>query len=60
MVCHRDLEANKIIRHYHLLGVYTLSLHPTLAVLITTGHEASSSPGTHRLTGIHPRRRWKP
>ncbi|KAJ7702586.1 hypothetical protein B0H14DRAFT_752024 [Mycena olivaceomarginata] len=57
MVCRRDLEANKIIRHYHLSGVYTLSLRPTLAVLITAGHDASSSPGTHRLTGIRPRRR---
>jgi len=32
-----DLEANKVIRHYHghLSGVYSLSLHPTLDVLVT-------------------------
>ena len=34
-----DLEYNKVIRHYHghLSGVYCLSLHPTLDVLITGG-----------------------
>ncbi len=31
-----DLEYNKIIRNYHghLSGVYSLSLHPTLDVLV--------------------------
>ncbi|KAJ7302089.1 WD40-repeat-containing domain protein [Mycena albidolilacea] len=40
----RDLEANKIIRHYHghLSGVYALSLHPTLDVLVTAGRDASA------------------
>ncbi|KAJ6611623.1 WD40-repeat-containing domain protein [Mycena sp. CBHHK59/15] len=39
-----DLEANKIIRHYHghLSGVYTLSLHPTLDVLVTADRDASA------------------
>jgi WD40 repeat protein len=39
-----DLEANKIIRHYHghLSGVYALSLHPTLDILVTAGRDASA------------------
>jgi pleiotropic regulator 1 len=39
-----DLESNKIIRHYHghLSGVYALSLHPTLDVLVTAGRDASA------------------
>ncbi len=39
-----DLEANKVIRHYHghLSGVYALSLHPTLDVLVTSGRDASA------------------
>jgi hypothetical protein len=39
-----DLEANKVIRHYHghLSGVYSLALHPTLDVLITAGRDASA------------------
>lgn len=39
-----DLEANKVIRHYHghLSGVYSLSLHPTLDVLVTSGRDASA------------------
>ncbi|KAI0263655.1 WD40-repeat-containing domain protein [Gloeopeniophorella convolvens] len=39
-----DLEANKVIRHYHghLSGVYALSLHPTLDVLVTSGHHVLS------------------
>lgn len=38
------MEANKIIRHYHghLSGVYALSLHPTLDVLVTSGRDASA------------------
>ena len=39
-----DLEVNKVIRHYHghLSGVYSLSLHPTLDVLVTSGRDASA------------------
>lgn len=39
-----DLEANKVIRHYHghLSGVYSLSLHPTLDVLVTAGRDATA------------------
>lgn len=39
-----DLEANKVIRHYHghLSGVYALALHPTLDVLVTSGRDASA------------------
>lgn len=39
-----DLEVNKVIRHYHghLSGVYSLSLHPTLDVLVTAGRDASA------------------
>jgi pleiotropic regulator 1 len=39
-----DLEANKVIRHYHghLSGVYALSLHPTLDVLVTSGRDSSA------------------
>lgn len=39
-----DLEVNKVIRHYHghLSGVYALSLHPTLDVLVTAGRDASA------------------
>ena len=35
---------NKVIRHYHghLSGVYSLSLHPTLDVLVTAGRDASA------------------
>ncbi|KAJ6611607.1 WD40-repeat-containing domain protein [Mycena sp. CBHHK59/15] len=41
--CGED-KANKIIRHYHghLSGVYTLSLHPTLDVLVTADRDASA------------------
>lgn len=37
-----DLETNKVIRHYHghLSGVYTMSLHPTLDVLVTGGRDS--------------------
>ncbi len=43
-----DLEANKVIRHYHghLSGVYSLSLHPTLDVLVTAGRDASGHTAT--------------
>jgi WD40 repeat protein len=36
--------ANKVIRHYHghLSGVYALSLHPTLDILVTSGRGASA------------------
>lgn len=39
-----DLEQNKVIRHYHghLSGVYSLSLHPTLDVLVTSGRDATA------------------
>ena len=39
-----DLEANKVIRHYHghLSGVYALDLHPTLDILVTSGRDASA------------------
>lgn len=39
-----DLEANKVIRHYHghLSGVYALALHPTLDILVTSGRDASA------------------
>lgn len=39
-----DLEVNKVIRQYHghLSGVYALSLHPTLDVLVTSGRDASA------------------
>jgi WD40 repeat protein len=38
-----DLEVNKVIRHYHghFSGVYSLSVHPTLDVLVTAGRDAS-------------------
>jgi len=38
-----DLEYNKIIRHYHghLSGVYCLSLHPTLDIMVTGGRDSS-------------------
>ena len=37
-----DLETNKVIRHYHghLHGVYALSLHPTLDVLVSGGRDS--------------------
>lgn len=36
-----DLETNKCIRHYHghMQGVYSMSLHPTLDVLVTGGRD---------------------
>jgi pleiotropic regulator 1 len=39
-----DLETNKVIRQYHghLSGIYSLSLHPTLDVLVTAGRDASA------------------
>ena len=51
-----DLEANKVIRHYHghLSGVYSLSLHPTLDVLVTAGRDASARVWDMRTTAqIH-------
>ncbi|KAF8552697.1 WD40 repeat-like protein, partial [Imleria badia] len=37
-------EVNKVIWHYHghLSGVYSLSLHPTLDILVTSGRDASA------------------
>lgn len=37
-----DLETNQVIRHYHghLSGVYAISLHPMLDVLVTGGRDA--------------------
>lgn len=55
-----DLETNKVIRSYHghLSGVYSLSLHPTLDVLVTAGRDASArvwdmrtKANVHVLTG---------
>lgn len=55
-----DLEQNKVIRHYHghLSGVYSLSLHPTLDVLVTSGRDATArvwdmrtKQNVHVLTG---------
>lgn len=39
-----DLEYNKVIRHYHghLSGVYCLSLHPTLDIMVTGGRDSSA------------------
>ena len=51
-----DLEANKVIRHYHghLSGVYSLSLHPTLDILVTSGRDASARVWDMRTkAGIH-------
>lgn len=55
-----DLEANKVIRHYHghLSGVYSLSLHPTLDVLVTAGRDATARVSTKRrvvIFGLTPR-----
>ncbi|CAO3629168.1 unnamed protein product [Mucor hiemalis] len=53
-------EQNKVIRHYHghLSGVYSLSLHPTLDVLVTSGRDATArvwdmrtKQAVHVLTG---------
>ncbi|KNZ56008.1 hypothetical protein VP01_2520g2 [Puccinia sorghi] len=48
-----DLEQNKVIRHYHghLSGVYSLSLHPTLDVLVTAGRNASARVRVMRTKG---------
>lgn len=37
-----DLEYNKVVRHYHghLSGVFTLSLHPILDLLISGGRDS--------------------
>lgn len=37
-----DLETNQVIRHYHghLSGVYAISLHPMLDILVTGGRDA--------------------
>lgn len=54
-----DLEQNKVIRQYHghLSGVYSLSLHPTLDVLVTSGRDAtarvSNMVGVLRHIGIN-------
>lgn len=39
-----DLETNKVVRQYygHLSGIYALSLHPTLDVIVTAGRDASA------------------
>jgi pleiotropic regulator 1 len=48
-----DLETNKVIRHYHghLSGVYSLSLHPTLDVLVTGGRDGVARTNVHVLGG---------
>ena len=37
-----DLETNKVVRHYHghLSGVFCMSLHPTLDILVTGGRDS--------------------
>jgi WD40 repeat protein len=37
-----DLETDQVIRHYHghLSGIFALSLHPTLDILVTGGRDA--------------------
>ena len=39
-----DLEYNKVIRHYHghLSAVYSMSLHPTIDVLVTAGRDSTA------------------
>lgn len=39
-----DLEQNKVVRHYHghLSGVYSIALHPTLDLLVTTGRDSTA------------------
>jgi pleiotropic regulator 1 len=39
-----DLEANKIVRHYHghLKGIYCCTLHPTIDLFITGGRDSSA------------------
>ena len=55
-----DLEYNKVVRHYHghLSGVYSLSLHPTLDLLVTGGRDSvarvwdvRTKNNVHTLTG---------
>ena len=55
-----DLEQNKVIRNYHghLSGVYSLSLHPTLDLLVTGGRDSvarvwdiRTKNNVHTLTG---------
>ena len=43
MIC-KDYNASQVVRHYHghLSGVYDLSLHPTIDVLVTCGRDASA------------------
>jgi len=51
-----DLETNKVIRHYHghLSGVFTLSIHPTLDVLVTGGRDGVARVWDMRTRGnIH-------
>jgi len=38
-----DLEANKVVRHYHghLSGIYAIAMHPTLDILFTAGRDAA-------------------
>ena len=37
----------QVVRHYHghLSGVYDLSLHPTIDILVTCGRDASARVG---------------
>ncbi|KAJ7710897.1 WD40-repeat-containing domain protein [Mycena rosella] len=48
-----DLEANNIIQHYHrhLSGVYAMSLHPTLDVLVTAVWDMHTKAQIHVLSG---------
>ena len=49
-----DLEYNKVIRHYHghLSGVYSLSLHPTLDLLVTGGRDSVDERGGILQVGV--------
>lgn len=49
-----DLEANKVIRHYHghLQSCTSISLHPTLDLLVTAGRDSVARVNSFLIFGF--------
>ena len=45
----------QVVRHYHghLSGVYDLSLHPTIDVLVTCGRDASARVSCYKVEHVN-------
>lgn len=51
-----DLETNQVVRDYygHLSGVYCISVHPTLDLIMTGGRDGSVRVRTRRRPHLPP------